>query len=99
VDRIDTASFEDFRENLTGHMDRIKRDKRPTLIVRRGKASVVVVESADFEAYAKARASMELLQQIERGRKAVAEGKAIPWKKARAELLAGFRRRLKRAGK
>jgi len=97
VDRLDTTSFNDFRDNLADHVDRIKRRKRPTLILRRGKASVVVVESADFKAYADARETIDLLRAIEKGQREHAEGRTIPWNKVKKDIRARLARRIKRA--
>ena len=93
VDSPNTTSFADFRDNLSEHFRQIKVARRPTVVLRGGRAAAVMLSPTEFNDYAAAKETLDILQAIERGRREHAEGKTIPWGKAKREILAKMKRR------
>jgi PHD/YefM family antitoxin component YafN of YafNO toxin-antitoxin module len=52
----------------------MSKAKRPTFVLRRGKAAVVVLNPKEFEAYAAARERQDVLDAVEQGRREFAAG-------------------------
>ena len=97
MDRIETTSFRDFRANLEGHFDDLRRAKRPKIVTRKGRAAAVMLDPGDFEAYASAKQLIDDLRAIQRGRRDFAAGKGISVDDARKRLLARYERKARRA--
>ena len=45
----DTFSVTDFRENTSGHIRRLKKSKKPTLLTQNGRAAAVVLSPDAYE--------------------------------------------------
>lgn len=91
-----TTNYDEFCENPADHLSRLRKAKRPTVVLRKGRAQAVLLTPAEFADYAAARETLDLMGAIERGRREHGTGQTIPWGRARRELLARFERRLAR---
>lgn len=92
----DTTNYSEFRENLAEHFKRLKKSRKPTVVLQKGRVAAVVLSPAQFEAYSDARETLEILRAIEEGRHEHITGKTIPWQTARKRLLTKFAKAKKR---
>ncbi|MCC6322128.1 MAG: type II toxin-antitoxin system Phd/YefM family antitoxin [Phycisphaerales bacterium] len=82
-----TASVNDFRDDIAGHLRRLRRAKSPTLLTQNGKGAAVMMSLRQFQSFAAALDFVETVEAIEAGRREDAQGRTKSWRKSRAALL------------
>ena len=70
----ETTSYDTFRDDFAGQFKRMSKAKRPTFVLRGGKAAAVVLSPKEFEAYAAARERQDVLDAVEQGQREFAAG-------------------------
>ena len=61
------TSFNDFRDNLAGHMRDLKRSKKPTFILRNGRRAAVLLSPEAYERLTADSDRQESIAAIRRG--------------------------------
>jgi len=84
----DIRPLSEFRANAASMIEQVKKEHRPLVITQHGKSSAVLLEVSDYE---KMLDTIELLQEINRARQEIEEGKGV----AHEEVMGSLKERLK----
>lgn len=71
----DIKPLSEFRANAAAMIEKIKTEHRPLVITQHGKSSAVLLDVSDYE---KMIDTIELLQEINRARQEIEDGKGTP---------------------
>lgn len=82
----ETTNYNTFRDDFAGQFKRMSKAKRPTFVLRKGKAAAVVLSPKEFEAYAAARERDETHRAISESMRQFDAGLGIPWETAKKQL-------------
>ena len=80
----DIKPLSEFRSKVATYLDIVHKTKRPLLITRRGKSSVVLMDVIEYEAMIE---KIELLQDIQLAKSQIEDGKGISNAKAKDDIL------------
>ncbi len=86
------TSFNDFRDNLDGHLRGLKRSQRPTFIVRNGKKAAVLLSPEAYERLAGDSDRQAAIASIRRGLADVARGRTKPANEVLDRLEAKYKK-------
>jgi len=84
----DIRPLSEFRANAASMIEQVKKEHRPLVLTQHGKSSAVLLEVSDYE---KMLDTIELLQEINRARQEIEEGKGV----AHEEVMSSLKERLK----
>lgn len=84
----DIQSLSEFRAHTSFMIEKIKEDHRPLVITQHGKSAAVLLDVAVYENMVE---TIELLQEINRARQEIEDGKGTPHE----EVMTSLRERIK----
>ncbi|MBP8257235.1 MAG: type II toxin-antitoxin system Phd/YefM family antitoxin [Opitutaceae bacterium] len=84
-------SLSDFQRNAKKHIQRLKKNGRPEVLTVKGKAELVVINAAAFEAMQQDIDYKDGVEKIRAGLTQAAKGKLIPADQAFAEIRENLR--------
>lgn len=94
----DTSTYTDFRNNLAEHFKRIRRSRRPTVVMQNGKAAAVVLSPEQYESLTEEAEAMRTMEKIERALEDIRRGRTIPLEKAARDWRKKYAITSRRAG-
>ncbi len=71
----DIKPVSEFRSKAAGFLSQVHETKRPMVITQNGKGAAVLIDVAVYDAMIE---KLKLLQDVEKSRKQISEGKGIP---------------------
>ena len=83
----DVRPLSEFRANATAFLQQVRETRRPLVITQHGRSAAVLLDVSAYEALVD---KMELLQEILAAEEELRQGKGIPQKTAKKQLLAQF---------
>jgi len=84
----DTLPLSEFRANAASLIEKVKTGHRPLVITRHGKSSAVLLDVSDYEKMVE---TIETLQEVNKARQELKEGKGVP----HDEVMSSLKKRLK----
>jgi prevent-host-death family protein len=81
----DVRPLSEFRANVAAFVQRVRKTRRPMVLTQHGRSAAVLV---DVEAYEELLDRVELLQDVERAERQLAQGQAVSAGKAKQQVLA-----------
>jgi prevent-host-death family protein len=89
----DVCTYTDFRDNLTAHLSRLKKARRPTLVTRNGRKAAVVLSPDDYERLVFGMTLEESRARIAQSIEDARQGRTYPVREAFREVRANLLRR------
>lgn len=74
----DVCTYTEFRDNMTAHLVRLKKAKRPTLVTRNGRKAAVILSPEAYERLAFGMTIEESRAKIARSIEQMRRGEGIP---------------------
>jgi len=93
------ATYAEFCENAEGHLKRLKKFRRPTYILNRGKPEAVLLTAKQFAAYSEGREFLDTVLAVEESRRQFALGLSRPWEEVKKGLRRKFATLKRRSSK
>ena len=85
----DIKPVSEFRSKAAGFLSQVHTTKRPMVITQNGKGAAVLIDVAVYDAMVE---KLNLLQDVEKSRKQIADGQGIPSETAHKILKARLKR-------
>lgn len=85
----DIKPLSEFRAHAATLLQQVQETKRPLVLTQRGHSAVVVIAVAEFERLV---GELELLRDIRRAERQLADGEGIPHHEAKARVTATLNR-------
>ena len=89
----ETTNLADFKDDFDASFARMRKSRRPTAIVLKGKVAAVILSPREYESYLDALETRDVLEAIRQGRKDFADGRGVSVDEARRKFDARIRRR------
>ena len=85
----DVQPLSEFRANVAGFVERVRRTKRPVVLTQRGRSAAVLLDVSKYEELLD---EVETLRDIRTAEKQLARGRGISHAAAEARILAALRK-------
>ena len=85
----DVRPLSEFRANVAAFVQRVRRTQRPMVLTQHGRSAAVLVDVGAYEALLE---RVELLEDVQRAERQLAQGRGVAPAQARRQVLAHLRK-------